>query len=81
MDIRMPEVDGIEFLASIRGVACTKILLTGAAGETEAVDAFNAGLIDFYLKKTDAGMTRKLASMPSSRRFLMNGPRRGSMKV
>jgi CheY-like chemotaxis protein len=62
VDYEMPEIDGIEFLASIRGIACTKILLTGAAGETEAVDAFNAGLIDFYLKKTDAGMTRKLLS-------------------
>jgi CheY-like chemotaxis protein len=62
VDYEMPGVDGIEFLASIRDVKCAKILLTGAAGETEAVDAFNAGLIDFYLKKTDAGMTRKLVS-------------------
>lgn len=62
VDYEMPEVDGIEFLASIRSIPCTKILLTGAAGEVEAVAAFNDGLIDFYLKKTDAGMTRKLAS-------------------
>jgi CheY-like chemotaxis protein len=60
VDYEMPDVDGVEFLASIRHVPCTKILLTGAADEIEAVSAFNAGLIDFYLKKTDPGMTRKL---------------------
>jgi CheY-like chemotaxis protein len=61
VDYEMPEVNGVEFLASIRSIPCTKILLTGTADEVEAVSAFNAGLIDFYLKKTDPGMTRKLA--------------------
>jgi CheY-like chemotaxis protein len=63
VDYEMPEMDGVEFLASIKDVPCTKILLTGKAGEAEAVDAFNAGLIDFYLKKSDADMARKLAAV------------------
>lgn len=62
VDYSMPEVDGIQFLTSIRNANCMKILLTGIADEREAVAAFNAGLIDCYLKKTDVEMARKLAS-------------------
>jgi CheY-like chemotaxis protein len=62
VDYEMPEIDGIQFLSSINDTACTKILLTGAAGDREAVDAFNAGLIDFYIRKGDAGMPQKLAT-------------------
>ena len=62
VDYEMPEIDGIRFLSSITETNCTKILLTGAAGDREAVEAFNAGLIDLYLKKGDAGMPRKLSS-------------------
>jgi hypothetical protein len=58
----MPEIDGIQFLSSINDAACTKILLTGAAGDREAVDAFNAGLIDFYIRKGDAVMPQKLTN-------------------
>ncbi|MCG5076854.1 response regulator [Paraburkholderia tagetis] len=61
VDYDMPGQDGLEFLASLKDANCTRILLTGTANESHAVDAFNAGLIDFYLKKTDPGMTRKLA--------------------
>ncbi|NIE57661.1 MULTISPECIES: response regulator [unclassified Burkholderia] len=63
VDYSMPEVDGIQFLTSIRNANCTKILLTGIADEREAVAAFNAGLIDCYLKKTDVEMARKLATV------------------
>ncbi|AOL08506.1 MULTISPECIES: response regulator [Burkholderia] len=62
VDYSMPEVDGIQFLTSIRNANCTKILLTGIADEREAVAAFNAGLIDCYLKKNDVEMARKLAT-------------------
>jgi CheY-like chemotaxis protein len=62
VDYEMPEIDGIRFLSSINDAACTKILLTGAAGYAEAVDAFNAGLIDFYLRKGDPDMPAKLAA-------------------
>ena len=62
VDYEMPEIDGIRFLSSIGNLECTKILLTGAAGYREAVDAFNAGLIDVYLRKTDLDMPGKLAA-------------------
>jgi len=61
VDFDMPELDGIEFLSAVTNTACTKILLTGTADESHAVEAFNAGLIDYYLKKTDPVMARKLA--------------------
>ncbi|MBV8259419.1 MAG: response regulator [Paraburkholderia sp.] len=60
VDYEMPEMTGIEFLAAARDLACTRILLTATADESRAVEAFNAGLIDFYVKKTDSAMTRKL---------------------
>lgn len=62
VDYEMPGMDGLTFLSSINDAACTKILLTGAAGYAEAVDAFNAGLIDFYLRKGDPDMPVKLAA-------------------
>ncbi|MFX1767190.1 response regulator [Paraburkholderia sp. A1RI-2L] len=65
VDYDMPGQDGLEFLASVKDAMkdanCTRILLTGTADESHAVDAFNAGLIHFYLKKSDPGMARKLA--------------------
>ncbi|WP_028211284.1 response regulator [Paraburkholderia mimosarum] len=60
VDYEMPAMTGIEFLAAARDLACTRILLTATADESHAVEAFNAGLIDFYVKKTDPAMTRKL---------------------
>ncbi|WP_116137739.1 response regulator [Trinickia diaoshuihuensis] len=63
VDYEMPEMDGIRFLSSIRDLPCTKILLTGVAGNREAVDAFNSNLIDFYLRKTDAEMPQKLTNL------------------
>lgn len=62
VDYQMPGMDGIELLSALSGLACAKVLLTGTADEPRAVDAFNEGLIDFYLKKSDAGMSRRLAS-------------------
>jgi CheY-like chemotaxis protein len=63
VDYEMPNLDGIRFLSSITDAACTRILLTGAAGDRQAVNAFNAGLIDFYLRKSDAAMPEKLAAV------------------
>ena len=60
VDYEMPEMNGLEFLAAVKDLACTRILLTAVADESRAVEAFNAGLIDFYVKKSDPAMTRKL---------------------
>jgi len=77
VDYEMPGCDGIQFLSAVPEMDCAKILLTGTADESRAVEAFNAGLIDFYLKKSDPAMTRKLSRVLAEARqkyFARRGP-------
>ncbi len=53
IDYSMPQMNGVEFCQAVRHLPCKKILFTGAADEKVAVDAFNRGLIDRYIKKSD----------------------------
>jgi CheY-like chemotaxis protein len=53
VDYAMPGMDGLEFCRRIENPKIKKILLTGQADETLAVEAFNEGLIDRYIKKND----------------------------
>ncbi|WP_345816022.1 response regulator [Paraburkholderia sp. PREW-6R] len=61
VDYDMPGMSGVEFLSSISNLRCAKVLLTGVADETVAVKAFNAGIVDLYLRKTDANSGNRLA--------------------
>ncbi len=60
VDYDMPGVSGVELLSSISDLRCAKALLTGVADETVAVNAFNAGIVDLYLRKTDAESASRL---------------------
>ncbi|MEA3084455.1 MAG: hypothetical protein QOC89_2152 [Paraburkholderia sp.] len=60
VDYDMPGLSGVEFLSSISNLRCAKVLLTGVANETVAVKAFNAGIVDLYLRKTDADSASRL---------------------
>ncbi|MFM0643008.1 response regulator [Paraburkholderia bryophila] len=60
VDYDMPGMSGVEFLASIAHLRCAKVLLTGVADETVAVKAFNAGIVDLYLRKTDTDSANRL---------------------
>jgi CheY-like chemotaxis protein len=53
VDYSMPQMNGLEFCERISDLPCKKILFTGAADEKIAVSAFNRGLIDRYIKKSD----------------------------
>lgn len=53
VDYSMPQMNGLEFCAAIGHLPCKKILFTGAADEKIAVQAFNRGLIDRYIQKSD----------------------------
>lgn len=53
VDYSMPQMNGLEFCQAVRHLPCKKILFTGAADEKIAVNAFNRGLIDRYIKKSD----------------------------
>jgi CheY-like chemotaxis protein len=54
VDYAMPGMDGLQFCEAIRDLPCRKILLTGVADERVAINAFNQGLIDRYVRKSDA---------------------------
>lgn len=53
VDYDMPQMNGIEFCEALASLPVRKILFTGAADEKIAVRAFNQGLIDRYIKKSD----------------------------
>jgi DNA-binding NtrC family response regulator len=55
LDIRMPGIDGIDVLASIREIdSCAKvIMLTGITRMSEANEAFNYGVYDYIGKPVD----------------------------
>jgi CheY-like chemotaxis protein len=51
IDYDMPEINGIELCERLNHLPIQKILLTGAADEKIAVEAFNSGLINCYIGK------------------------------
>jgi CheY-like chemotaxis protein len=53
IDYSMPRMNGLEFCEAVSDLPCKKILFTGTADEKIAVSAFNRGLIDRYIKKSD----------------------------
>lgn len=52
VDYSMPQMNGVQLCERLRHLPCKKILFTGVADEKVAVDAFNRGLIDRYIKKS-----------------------------
>lgn len=52
VDYDMPGMNGLEFCERMEDSATKKILLTGQADEEIAIQAFNDGLIDRYIKKS-----------------------------
>ena len=53
IDYEMPDMKGLELCEKLENPFIKKILLTGVADESIAVDAFNRGLIDRYVRKHD----------------------------
>ncbi len=53
VDYAMPGMTGLEFCHQIRDLPMKKILLTGEADHSIAVGAFNDGLIDRFILKSD----------------------------
>lgn len=51
VDYSMPEINGVEFFERIKSYKSKKIMLTGEADTTIALDAFNNGLIDRFMTK------------------------------
>jgi len=53
VDYDMPMMNGLEFCQKIQNKKIQRILLTGVADEQIAIEAFNAGLIDRFIRKND----------------------------
>lgn len=73
VDYNMPGLDGVTFCNQIKDPHVQKILLTGEADEHIAVDAFNKGFIDHYLRKQDrdlSGLLKKAITQAQYRYFL-----------
>ena len=60
VDYSMPQMNGVQLCEALRHLPCKKILFTGEADEKVAVEAFNRGLIDRYIKKSDDDALDKL---------------------
>jgi|GEM_PF-2435926 CheY-like chemotaxis protein len=63
VDYHMPEMTGLAFLDKTRALHCKKILVTGDDDYALAVDAFNRGLIDGYIRKGEPGFVEKITKM------------------
>ncbi|AMP02531.1 response regulator [Collimonas pratensis] len=53
IDYAMPQMNGLAFCQAVQDLPCKKILFTGQADEKIAIEAFNRGLIDRFIKKSD----------------------------
>lgn len=60
VDQVMPEMDGLTFCRRLANPHIGKILLTGRADDALAVEAFNSGVIDRFIRKHDPQAIDKL---------------------
>jgi CheY-like chemotaxis protein len=71
IDYSMPELNGLDFCQQLQDKNIQKILLTGMADEHIAIQAFNNGIIQHYIRKHDRDMVEQLnkAIEESQRRY------------
>lgn len=62
VDHVMPEMDGVAFCQRLDNPQIGKILLTGRADDAVAIEAFNAGIIDRFIRKNDPHAIQRLAA-------------------
>lgn len=60
IDYNMPEMNGIDFCKNMKNTHIKKILLTGTAEQSIAIEAFNKGIIDVFISKADPLLYEKL---------------------
>lgn len=60
VDYAMPQMNGLDFCRRICNPHIKKILFTGVATEAEAVDAFNNGVIDRFIRKSEHNVYENL---------------------
>ncbi len=60
VDYQMEPYNGLELCKTIQDSPTSKIMLTGMASKNKAIEAHNAGLIDFFISKKDPQFLEKL---------------------
>jgi len=60
VDYKMPGMDGIEVCRFLKNFQMKKILLTGEADHPKAVNAFNEGIIDRYIRKDTQNLSDQI---------------------
>jgi len=60
VDYGMPHLNGLEFCKKLKNNSCKKIMLTGEADFQIAVRAFNDGIIDKFILKSDLKLRETL---------------------
>ncbi len=65
-DCRIPKMSGVELCEALADLPCKKILLTNASDEGAALDAFNRGLIDRAIRKSDGDALDQLVCAMAS---------------
>jgi FixJ family two-component response regulator len=62
VDLRMPEIDGLEMLRGIREIdpTCAVVLMTGHASVDSAIEAVRIGALDYLTKPLDLDRLREL---------------------
>lgn len=63
VDHTMPGINGIELCAKLQSHHLQKIMLTGEADESIAINAFNEGLIQGFVRKNDPKVFDKLHTL------------------
>ncbi len=66
VDYHMPGMTGIELCRELQGQPVKKILLTGAADQQLAIEAFNEKIIDCFLRKDNPNLVCELQSFVRS---------------
>lgn len=60
IDYEMPYMNGLEICKIIKDPYIQKVLLTGMADESIAIQAFNDGIIDYYIRKDDPRLAERM---------------------
>ncbi len=63
IDYNMPDINGINLLDKISHLPVKRVLITGISDDQIAIDAFNSGLIDAYLRKDDPDFVSKFQTL------------------
>lgn len=62
VDRKMPDMDGLTFCRNIADKSIKKIMLTASNDRKVVTEAFNEGIIDFFLLKDSPDLTKQLLS-------------------